>query len=219
MPTRADQIRLWQLISPLLPVGAFHYSQGLEQAVHQEWVRDKNSAASWLHGILNHSMSYVDLPILMRAHEAWSRHCIPELLCWDRLSRACRETRELRNEERDMGMALRRLAVGLNEPMPEVTLGFTATFAVCSANASIEKETAALGYAWAWCENLVSAAVKLIPLGHIEGQHILRHLGEALEDAVARALACDDEDIGRSAPSVALASGLHETQYSRLFRS
>ena len=219
MPTRAEQIRLWQLISPLLPVGAFHYSQGLEHAVHRAWVRDKNSATSWLYGVLNHSISYVDLPILMRAHEAWSRRCIPELVQWDRLSRACRETRELRNEEHDMGRALRRLATGLNEPMPEVALGFTATFAVCSANASIEKETAAFGYSWAWCENLVSAAVKLIPLGYVEGQHILRHLGEALEGAVTRALACDDEDIGHSVPGVALASGLHETQYSRLFRS
>ena len=55
MPT--EMIRLWQLISPSLPVGAFHYSQGLEQAVNCGWVNDAVTAETWIAGILQHSMA------------------------------------------------------------------------------------------------------------------------------------------------------------------
>src|SRR4051794_33827141 len=63
--------RLLQLVSPALPIGAFAYSQGLEQAVASGWVIDEASAAAWLLGLLNHTLATLDLPVLERLIDAW----------------------------------------------------------------------------------------------------------------------------------------------------
>ncbi|MCY4531860.1 MAG: urease accessory protein UreF [Gammaproteobacteria bacterium] len=214
-----EMIRLWQLISPSLPVGAFHYSQGLEQAVDCGWVNDAVTAETWIAGILQHSLVSVDLPIIKRVHGAWKANDEELVRHWDRVSRACRETSELRDEDRQMGMALCRLAQTLDEPMPGFNPGFPAAFAVLAVNNGISVDTTLLGYAWAWCENQVLASVKLVPLGHRRGQLMLRSLGAGLDSAVTQALACTDDSIGVTAPGFVLASARHETQHTRLFRS
>jgi urease accessory protein len=61
--------------------------------------------------------------------------------------------------------------------------------------------------------------MRLIPIGQTDGQRILLAALERIPEAVKRGLSLTDEDIGRSAPGLAIASALHETQYSRLFRS
>ncbi|MCO7215496.1 urease accessory UreF family protein, partial [Halomonas sp. OfavH-34-E] len=78
---------------------------------------------------------------------------------------------------------------------------------------------AMLGFAWAWLENQLAAACKALPLGHTAAQRLVERLRPALVEAVGRALIIDDDDMGPALPGLALASGLHETQYSRLFRS
>lgn len=213
------RVKLWQLISPTLPVGAFHYSQGLEAAVVRGWVHDEATAASWIHGILHHTMTSVDLPILVRTHRAWQARDAARLTHWDRICRANRETRELREEERNMGLALRRLTVELGEPVPDSPFGFVTTYGIIAANWGLTASDAAAGYAWSWGEHQVASAVKLVPLGQTAGQRILLHLGASLATAVDRALDCSDEEIGRGAPGLAIASCLHEVQYSKLFRS
>ena len=72
---------------------------------------------------------------------------------------------------------------------------------------------------WAWSENQVLAAVKLVPLGQSAGQRLLHRLTDLLPPVVALALELPDEAIGTSALSQGLAAALHESQYSRLFRS
>lgn len=210
---------LWRLISPLLPVGAFHHSQGLEQAAAWRQVHDEASARDWIEGLLDHVAAHVDLPVVVRVRRAWAARRGAEVEHWDAICRACRETRELRDEERNMGAALMRLLRELDEPTPPARLGFAAAFGVAAANASLPEREAAAGYAWAWCENQTAAAVRLIPLGQSAGQRIVRHLGRRLETVVEGALELADEEIGRSAPGLAIASARHETQYTRLFRS
>jgi urease accessory protein len=83
----------------------------------------------------------------------------------------------------------------------------------------IDARDAALGYAWGWLENMVLAGIKLVPLGQTSGQQVLQRLTEQVPAAAARALALADDDIGASSPALAIASSLHETQYTRLFRS
>ena len=219
MPTLGEQARLWRLVSPLLPVGAYHHSQGLEQAVARRWVRDEDAVREWLADLLEHVLIHVDLPILIRAREAWMRRDAATLRHWNAVCLACRESRELRDEERNMGAALGRLLGELQEPAPAAALGFVASFGVAAANANIDAPETAAGYAWSWCENQVSAAIRLVPIGQSAGQCILRHLGEGLDAVVAAALAVADDDVGRSAPGLAIASALHETQQTRLFRS
>lgn len=219
MTTRIDQMRLWQLISPLLPVGAYHHSQGLEQAVAAGLVTDEGTAETWIGGLLDHALANLDLPVVARARHAW--HCgdVAALQRWDALCLACRETSELRAEDRNMGAALTRLLRELGERTPPLRLGFAAAFGVAAANASLPKRDTLAGFAWAWCENQVTAAVKLVPLGHSVGQRMLKRLGGALDEVVGRAEEVADGDIGRAASGLAIASARHESQHTRLFRS
>ena len=217
-------LRLWHLISAALPVGAFHYSQGLEAAVQQGWINDRRSAQAWICAGLHHSLAHVDLPLLARAWHAWHHRNEDDLSTWNAYLRACRETAELRAEDADMGAALMRLADAWDEPRPQTALGYTAMFAVLCVNNRISVQDTLMGYAWSWCENMSLAAIKLVPLGHLSGQRMLRDLSGEIEAAVsnARQAAVIDngmQRIGAGLPGMVLASMLHEQQHSRVFRS
>tara|TARA_Y100000739_G_scaffold225745_1_gene232139 strand:+ start:53 stop:286 length:234 start_codon:yes stop_codon:yes gene_type:complete len=76
-----------------------------------------------------------------------------------------------------------------------------------------------LGYVWGWLENQVCAAIKLVPLGQTQGQRVQLSMSEKIPAEIEKALCLSDDDLGASAVSLAIASSLHETQYTRLFRS
>ncbi len=212
-------VRLWQLISPTLPVGAYSYSQALEQVVDSGEVNDEDAALSWMLGLLRHGVARLDLPILLRVHAAWAAGDAVATAHWSRSLEATRETSELRLEDLAMGGALADLLLKLGVTVPERRMPFAAAFAVAAVHWHISRAEACAGYAWSWCEAQVAAAIKLVPLGHTAGQRVLLALGDAIPEAVAAALACGDDDIGLSLPGFAIASALHETQYTRLFRS
>jgi urease accessory protein len=214
-----SMFKLWQLISPTLPVGAYSYSQALEQVHADGIVHDAPSALTWLRDVLTLSVARLDLPLLLRVYRAWSAR---DALAVRRLSRsleARRETAELRFEDLAMGTALAQLLANLGIEVPERRLPFASAFAVAAVAWSIPADDACAGYAWAWCEAQVAAAVKLVPLGHTAGQRTLLALGAEIPAVVEIAAACRDDDIGVSLPGLAIASALHETQYTRLFRS
>jgi urease accessory protein len=211
--------KLWQLISPSLPVGAYSYSQALEQVHAEGIVHDAASALAWLRDVLTLGVARLDLPMLLRVHRAWARR---DVLAVRRLSRsleARRETAELRFEDLAMGSALAQLLGSLGLDVPERRLPFASAFAVAAVAWSIPERDACAGYAWAWCEAQVAAAVKLVPLGHTAGQRTLLALGLEIPAVLDTAAACRDDEIGVSLPGLAIASALHETQYTRLFRS
>ncbi len=214
-------LKLWQLISPTLPVGAYSYSQGLELVIEAGWARNEGALLAWIAGLLHHNLGFTDLPVLARVHGAWSENDTAAVQRWSRELAAMRETAELRLEDSAMGHALARLVTSLGTTFPAAPAGlpFPCAFAVACAAWRVPVEDAAHGYAWAWCEAQVAAAVKLVPLGHTAGQRMLLALGTKIPGVVGAALALDDAELGASLPGFALASALHETQYTRLFRS
>jgi urease accessory protein len=66
-------LRLLHLASPALPIGAFHFSQGLEHAVETGWATDEGSALEWIGGIAAASLGTLDLPVLLRLLGAWKQ--------------------------------------------------------------------------------------------------------------------------------------------------
>ena len=96
---------------------------------------------------------------------------------------------------------------------------FAALAALAAVTWDIPLTAALHAYAWGWLENQVLVGVKLIPLGQLAGQRLLLVLAKQILEACARALDYTDDELGGTLPIVALASSLHETQYSRLFRS
>lgn len=223
---RADLtlLRLLQLASPTLPIGAYAYSQGLEWAVAAGWVGDEESLAAWLTDQLEHSFACVDLPVLARLYAATAAADEAAQLYWSRYLIAMRETRELVADDCDRGRALARLLRDLGIDAAAVwverdDVPLAALTAVAAVAWELPLEPTALAHTWGWLENQVLAGVKLIPLGQVAGQRLLLALTRALPALCAHGLALADEEIGGMLPAVALASSLHETQYTRLFRS
>jgi len=226
--TPSQLLRLLHLASPALPIGAFHFSQGLEYAVDVGWVKDEAGALDWIGGIAASSLATLDLPVLSRLQDAWAQDDSGGVLRWNAFLIASRETCELRLEDRHLGGALLRvlaefeLHTGLFPANPHrnpVGVSHATAFAFAAARWNIEKLAVLQTYAWAWVENQVLAAVKLVPLGQSAGQRMLHALNTRLGASCARAIELTDSDIGISTALSAVASGRHETQYTRLFRS
>jgi len=223
-PAQLADLRLYQLISPTLPIGGFTYSQGLEWAVEAGWVHDKETLAQWLMGQLTHSVAVLELPILLRLQTAFAEADEVAVARWCLYLLACRETSELRKEERQRGAALARLLPSLDiaiTPGLESSIASTqlAGIALAAHSWGIPAAKVCSGYAWSWLENNVTAGVKLIPLGQTHGQQILLRLAGEIPASVVAATDVLDADIGSSTPALAIASSRHETQYTRLFRS
>jgi urease accessory protein len=220
-------MRLLHLASPALPVGAFHFSQGLEYAVEAGWVHDEASARDWIGGVAAASLGTLDLPVLHRLHAAWKRGDDADVRRWNAFLIASRETQELRAEDRHMGSALLRVLVefGLNSPLftanspGQVGVAYATAFSFACVQWRIGVRDAAQTLAWAWLENQVLAAVKLVPLGQSAGQRILHTVSTPLTALCERSVDLPDSDIGISTAASAIASGRHESQYTRLFRS
>jgi urease accessory protein len=216
-------LHLCHLVSPALPIGAYAYSQGLEYAVHAEWVHDEASTLDWLQGLSRHSVGTLDLPILLRLYRSWEADDAAALDRWNAQLIAARETDELRAEERHLGRALARILSTLEVDEANAWMdrdpAFSTMFSLAAVRWGIPDHDVLSGYLWAWCENQVLAAVKLVPLGQSAGQRLLFRLIDSIPAVTAHAHSLHDSAIGVSVVSHALASALHELQYTRLFRS
>ena len=217
-------LQLLRLASPTLPVGGFTGSDALEYAVAAGWVRDEASACDWIGGRLRQSLPALDVPLLRRFQAAWRSGADEPLARWSAYLRASRESAELLEQDNAMGRALARLLVSLGcskaRPWTEHRdASYPCSFALAAHHWHITPENAAAGYVYAWCENQVAAAVKLVPLGQTAGQRLLGALIQDIPSCVKRGLDLEDAEIGSSEPGLAIASALHETQYARLFRA
>ena len=218
-------LRLLHLCSPALPIGAFAYSQGLEPATTAGWVHDEETACRWIVELVGAQLATLDLPILARLYAAWGDEGEPpEVATWSAFLLAARPSAELQREERHLGGALARVLGGLG--LPEAStwtargdVTYATMFALAARRWSVPIAAAAQGFAFAWAEGQVSAAVRLVPLGQSAGQRIVSAAAAVIPTAVTTALALADDDVGAAAPRLAIASAWHETQYSRLFRS
>jgi urease accessory protein len=220
-------LRLLQLTRPSRPIGSFAWSQGLEAAVQAGWIGNEIQAADWLTGILAQALACLDVPVLLRLHEAVAKQQLDLAAQWNGWLLACRETHELVQEDTHIGAALLRLLVDLEAPLARrwqathgtAPLSYAAAFALATVHADLPARSAALGYLWAWSENQVAALIKLGVLGQTGAQRLLASLHPAIGAALATGLDLKDDAMGMALPGLVLASAHHETQHSRLFRS
>lgn len=215
-------LRLLQISSASFPIGAFAYSQGVENAVDTGWIKTEVEALEWIGGQLRHGVTALDVPFLKRFYAAWHAGewgCVAALA---QQQLAFREARELREEEHKLGRSTLRALGALGAP-PALTwsgpMTWVGAYALGAAFWNIPLHDAACGYLYAWCENQVIAASRLIPLGQQSAQRVLSSCLERVPECVEHGFALPDDEIGLSAPGHVLACMAHETQYSRLFLS
>lgn len=219
--------RLLQLASPMLPVGAYAYSQGLEWAIEDGTVHDAASAGQWIGDVLEFSLCSFELPVLWRLCHAWQAEDHAVIRQWNDFFRAGRDTAESHAETLQMGYSLCRLLESLSEGHPAhpgrmqslTAISFPSAYACAATIWKIPAAAAVQAYAWSWLENQAGVAMKTVPLGQTDGQRLLFSLGARLPALVEAACSLRDCEISNFAPGLTLAGCLHETQYSRLFRS
>ncbi len=210
-----DLLTLAQWLSPSFPVGAFSYSHGLEWSVDTGEVTNANSFATWLATVIEQGAGRTDLILLAAAYRAGSRGELAEV---DALARAlaCSAERLLETEQQGAAFAHTASAIWrLN--LPE--LAFPVAVGAAASSQGVPLDPTARMYLQAFASNLVSAAIRLIPLGQTEGQACLGGLATLINRTADIALGQSLDGLGSSAFLVDIASMCHETQNSRIFRS
>jgi len=230
-------LRLLSWLSPSFPVGSYSYSHGLEAAVEHGLVNDRDSAEAWVHDILVQGSGRQDAWLFARAYCATADGDLPRLSALSELGEALRPTAELALESRAQGEAFLMV---VRRAWPEHALDayvsllqtsgrraiYPIVVAVACAAHGVPVTGALAAYLHAFAANLVSAAVRLVPLGQTDGQRIMAALEPGLV-AVASGALCSSRDRaeagedwpGTATPLVEWTSMAHETQYTRLFRS
>jgi urease accessory protein len=227
MTEEAALYRLMAWLSPAYPVGAFSYSSGIEWAVEASDIRDAASFREWLNIVIAQGSAFCDACFFAHAHHAATADDASALCTVAELAAAFVPSKERDLETTAQGRAfieatcaswpcaaLDRLAQVWDGPV-----AYPVAVGVAAAGHGIAAELALSAYLHAVTANLISAGVRLIPLGQTEGQRLLAALEPVVAATAARALTTPLDEIGGAAFRADIASMRHETQYTRLFRS
>lgn len=219
----APLLHLLRLVSPSLPIGGFAYSQGLEYAIDGQWVNNPEELKYWLIGVAEESLGRTDAAVISRYYQALSVTDSEKLAYWNQWLRANRESQELLLEDEQLGATLKRLLETTDVLPAKISLpekpGYSCLFALAAHHYRIPLEQAVLGFLWSWLENQITVACKTLPLGQTAAQQLILQILPELERIAISAAGYTDDQLGGTLPGFALASALHESQYSRLFRS
>ena len=208
-------------LSPAFPVGAFAYSHGLEWAVESGAVNSADTLRDWAHDLLAHGSARNDAILLA---EAWRVGRDPDRLQdVHELALALAPSRERLLETRQQGAAF---VTAIRAAWPCDTLGlfngdvaYPVALGATAAGHNLPLLATLEHFLLAFAANLVSAAVRLGPIGQTDGQRITAALLPVIRETAHFAHHSTLEDLGSATIASDLASMQHETQYSRLFRS
>jgi urease accessory protein len=206
-------------LSPAFPTGAYAYSHGLEWAVECRDVRDEATTAPWLADVLAHGAGRSDAILLRHAHRARSTATLAEIA---NLAAATQPGAERRMETLAQGTAFALAAQVWGAPLLAALPGqvaYPVALGALAAAHAVPEDVAALGLLHAFTANLVSAAVRLVPLGQTAGLRILAGLAPLITAVAAGTLHATLDDIGGACFRSDIAAIRHETQYTRLFRT
>jgi urease accessory protein len=218
-------LSLLQLASPALPVGAYSYSEALETLVEQQIINNKETLETWFTQELKYGSIHLETAIMFRAYQAVINQDYASLNYWNQWLSAARETSELRQQSWQMGQSLGKLLIDLQPQLQSIIMtidhpyNYATVFAIAAASWQIEVQDTIIAYLHSWLTNLISAGVKLIPLGQTAGQQLLLKQQDLLSEITEEILLIKDENLASCGWGLALASMAHEIQYTRLFRS
>lgn len=226
MNTDSSLYRLLAWLSPSFPVGAFSYSHGLEYAAEAGLVKNRDDLVAWIGALLRHGSGLNDAMLFVgawRALDAQDAAAFREITA---LSTAMRPTSEMALETQAQGAAFARAIFDawphpdLDAVLPLKDAGsYPIAVALCAHAHGVEMRAALAAYLHAFTANLISAGLRLIPLGQTDGQHALRLLEPDVAAAAQMAETLPISEIGGAALMLDYCSAKHETQYTRLFRS
>ena len=218
-PPDASLIRLLAWLSPAFPTGAYAYSHGLEWAVEAGDISSESSLQSWLADVLAHGAARSDAILLRHAHRATR---FEELAAIAELAAAMAPSGERQAETLAQGNAFASAARVWGPSLLEGLAGriaYPVAVGAIAAAHGIAEDPACGGFLQAFTANLVSAAVRLVPLGQTAGLRVLAALEPVVLGLAAETASASLDDLGGACFRSDIAAMRHETQYTRLFRS
>lgn len=212
-------------LSPAYPVGGFSYSHGLEDAVDAGRVADWQGLADYVATALEAGGGWTDMVLLAGSWRAVGDDDALDAVV--ALAAAMRGTAETAMESANQGAAfvLATSAAWPGTPLDAVAarhdgrVAYAVAVGIAAAGKSVPLHAALTGYGQAFAANLISAGVRLIPLGQTDGLRALARLAPVITSCAERAAGTPLDQLGTSAPGIDFCSIRHETQYTRLFRS
>jgi urease accessory protein len=214
-------------LSPAYPVGAFSYSAGIEWAVEAGDIKSVETLRDWIEAMLMDGAGTSDGIFFSQTHRAIARGDDAGLAEAAELAAAFVPTRERYSETMALGRAFLEVtgtawpcdALDHLQKIWRGPFAYPIAVAVACAGHRIPLAPALHGFLTAVASNWVSAGIRLVPLGHTDGQRVLRAIEPVIAASTERALAAQLDDVGTATFRADLASINHETQHTRLFRS
>lgn len=227
-PIGETLVKLMTWLSPAFPVGAFTYSHGLEWAIEDGTVTSASGLEAWIGDVLRFGAGRTDAVLMAEAYRAAAARDDGRMRAAAELAFALQPSKERRLEAGAQGKAFAG-AIGATWEAPSLTalaaslapvpVVHAVAVAVAAADHRLPLPLVVEGYLTGFTANLVSAAVRAVPLGQTDGQRVIRALAPVVAAVAAEALTADPTDVGGAAIRADIASMRHETQYTRLFRS
>jgi urease accessory protein len=210
-------VRLLAWLSPAFPTGAYAYSHGLEWAVESGDIADGDTLRAWLSDVLALGSGRNDAILLRHAHRTCGDvAALGEIV---ELAAAIAPSRERRTETLDQGAAFLAAAAAWHPPDLPSRVAYPVAVGAMAGWHGIAEDATTAAYLQAFATNLISAAVRLVPLGQSAGLRVLAALEPVILQVAEASRAATLDDLGGCAFRSDLASMRHETQYTRLFRS
>lgn len=215
MPTEADILTLTQWFSPAFPVGAFAYSHGLETVIKSGQIATSGDLYAWLADVLEHGSGRNDCILLRTAYRCDDEAALGDV---DAAARAFAGSAERLKETTLQGAAFAKTTNAIWQgEAPDCANPVAVGYAARRLELPVSL-TAAM-YLQAFVSNLISAAVRLIPLGQTEGQATLAALTPLCLKVAKNTEACEISDMSSAAFLSDIAAMRHETLEHRIFRT
>jgi urease accessory protein len=226
----ASFLALLQLCDTALPIGAYAFSSGLETYTQQGLIPEVAALQEWLEATLHHAVHGSHLLPVGLAYRATAAGDWAQLERLDQHLTAMKHARELRAASMKTGQGLLRLAVQV-WPGPSVER----LHALCQQNKMAGHQALVLGVigcqlgyeermiieaaGYQWLSGMVSAALRLLPIGQLAGQRLLTALLPRLPVIADVIQQQGWDDLSSAAPEFDIRAMQHEILYSRLFQS
>lgn len=208
----SDILTLSQWLSPAFPVGAFAFSSGLENAVREGLVTDAAGLETWLTDVTQHGSLRSDVVLLAAAHKADDPQEVQQQAL------AFQPSAERLEEAVQLGAAFCRTVRDVWDlDLPDLVYPVAIGQAAALRGIAVD-DTAAL-YAQSFLGNLVSAAIRLVPLGQTAGQGVLAKLQPLCRALGDGAVEMTLDDLTSAAFFSDIQSMRHETLSPRIFQS
>ena len=201
-----------QWMSPAFPIGAFAYSHGLEWAIDKGHVSNGEKLQKWITDLLEYGSLRTDaifISLILRGHDVRKMNELSMALC---------PAGERLLETKLQGSAFAKVIEDVwQQDIGELSLPIAV--ALAAKNQSIEQDLILPAYLHAFCSNLISAAIRLIPIGQTEGQRIMLELYQTISDLVQTASESEIDDLNSACFFSDVSAMEHEYLQPRIFKT